>query len=184
MKIVVLANYRTGSTAFCHTLSKMHRIPNLSELLQRDKTQDDYNKINFDSYVVKIMPDQVFEPIFSELIKTSVVYGLYRRDIVEQITSYFVSTQRNVWQNFNYADKETYSIDYNIEQLTAAVNRIVNLNKDYKEKMKPLCVKEYVFEDIQPLLRASGFKRYNRPTNYEELLATVKQLVNNNYENI
>jgi LPS sulfotransferase NodH len=180
MKIVVLANYRTGSTAFCHLLSRMYRIPNFSELLQRDKTQDDYNKVNFDQYVIKIMPDQVFEPIFSELIKSSVVYGLYRRDMVQQITSYFVASQRNVWQNYDYADRESYSIDYNIEQLTAVVNRIVNLNKDYEEKMKPLCVKEYVYEDIQPLLQASAFKRYNKPTNYEDLFTTVKKLVNNN----
>jgi hypothetical protein len=181
MKIVLLSNYRSGSSAFCNVLSKMFKVPNFGELLC-DRSQYDYKKINFDKYVIKIMPDHEFHPLFSELIKSSVVYGLYRRDAVQQITSYYISSQRNVWHNKNYTDTESYNIEYDVEKVKTLVNRVLTLRKDYEEKMKPLCIKEFVYEDIQPLLQVSDYKKYNKPSNYEELTETIKKLVNSNYE--
>lgn len=184
MKIVVLSSYRTGSTAFCNALAKMYKVKNYDEYFHRNKLQNNFDTIKEGSYVIKIMPDQIIEPQFSELIKSSTVYGIYRRNVIQQIASYFISIQRNVWHNQNNTDTEFYQIDYEDSQLRAVTNQMLTFNKDYEEKLRPLCIKEYIYEDIQTVLRLSDYKKYNRPSNYEELIAAIGTMVNNSYENI
>jgi hypothetical protein len=41
-----------------------------------------------------------------------------------------------------------------------------------------------VYEDIQTVLRLSDYKKYNRPSNYEDLIAAIETLVNNSHENV
>jgi hypothetical protein len=76
----------------------------------------------------------------------------------------------------------TYTPGFDVEKVKTLVNRVLTLRKDYEEKMKPLCIKEFVYEDIQHLLQGSDYKKYNKPSNYEELTETIKKLVNSNYE--
>lgn len=184
MKIVVLSSYRTGSTAFCNALAKLYKVKNYDEYFHRDKLQNNFDTIKESNYIIKIMPDQIVEPQFSELIESSTVCGIYRRDVVQQIASYFISIQRNVWHNQNNTDTECYQIDYNQGQLKSVVNQILMFNKDYEKKLRPLCTKEYVYEDSQTLLRISDYKKYNRPSNYEELITAIETLVNNSHENL
>lgn len=184
MKIVVLSSYRTGSTAFCNALSKMYSIKNYDEYFHRDKTHTDFDTVKSKGYVIKIMPDQIIEPYFTELIQSSLVYGIYRIDVVKQIASYFISIQRNVWHNKHNSDTEKYEISFDPAHVGLVAKQILEFNKDYEEKLRPLCSKEFIYENIQPVLKISDFNRYNKPVNYQELIDTIQILVNKENENI
>ncbi len=176
--IVVLASYRTGSTALCDVLSKTHKVINLDEYFHYKKYIR-YTHKGFpynEGYVIKIMPDQVIEPLFSQLIKQSEVYGIYRKNIVEQIASYYI-VMKNIkkWHN-KKGDKLTddYEIEYDVKELKRVMNQVPFYNRLYQEQFKHLCHKEFAYEDIRGnLLKSSSYDVYKKPTNYDFLITKI-----------
>jgi len=162
----------------------MYSIKNYDEYFHRDRTHADFDTVKSKGYVIKIMPDQIIEPYFTELIQSSLVYGIYRIDVVKQIASYFISMHRNVWHNKNSNDTEKYEISFDPAHVRLVAKQILEFNKDYEEKLRPLCSKEFIYENIQPVLKISDFNRYNKPVNYQELIDTIQILVNKENENI
>lgn len=177
-KIIVLASYRTGSTALCDVLSKQFKAKNHDEFFHACRNQRGYDTIKLYNYIIKIMPDQVMEPYFSELIKISKIYGIYRKDIVAQIASYFIAMKRNVWHNIKFQDTENYELPYEEQNLETVSKRITDLNETYKNIFRPLCHVEFAYEDIeQSLLKVSNYKVYNKPKNYNDIINSIKKYI-------
>lgn len=180
-KIIVLASYRTGSTALCNVLAETHNVKNYDEYFHFDKSIENYESVKNNGFVIKIMPDQIIEPYFNELISSAThVYGIYRNDVIYQIASYIVSAATNVWHNKNLSDtRESYKIDISNKMYHIAIERILKNNKMYNTIFKPLCHKEFVYEDIKSTLLSSSSicSVLKKPSNYDDLIDHLKSIL-------
>ena len=134
---------------------------------------------------MKIMPDQIVEPHFSKLIPKCIVYGLYRKDLIKQIASYYLALGRDEW----HIKKDTSTCNYELHLdhphqkylMWVAVNHIQNSNRNYEKLFRPLVTKEFIYEDIRrTYLKNSDFDIYNKPKNYKEILHRIERLVEGN----
>lgn len=176
--LVVVASYRTGSTALCDLLAKKHNIKNFDEVYHncfpwRTQEFNFWQKKNHKS-IIKIMPDQM--PKFSvqkKIFADAFLIGLYRRDVIAQIASYYVACTTMSWHN-NATDD--YYVDINLEELENHCRFIKRSNGAYQQVFKNLCNIEIAYEDIADQLNESSFRTYHRPLNYNEIVARVQEL--------
>jgi LPS sulfotransferase NodH len=98
--IIVLANYRTGSTALCDLLSQRTGLPFLGEVFHH--IEDRRPVKNFkpsNPSIIKIMPNHMPpEELQTELFGNSYMIGLYRQDFAAQILSFAIAHQIGKWQ--------------------------------------------------------------------------------------
>jgi hypothetical protein len=133
--ILVIANYRTGSTSFCKEVAEQKGYENLDECfapqLGTTTVIENYDYVinneprDFrDAYelVVKIMPDHIawcsgmFEGFFETLLsKTEKIYYTVRLDFEDQCKSYFLSDVSSQWhpgdkamRHVKYVDEKYY----------------------------------------------------------------------------
>ena len=182
-KIIVLASYRTGSTAFCDTLAKSHNIKNYDEHFHSRrliKSIENYELVKNSSFVIKIMPDQIAEPYFSDLINSAThVYGIHRKDVIQQIASWIIAITRNIWHSRieNFDNIVEYEIPIDRKQIEQQTKKILKLNEYYDKVFKPLCHKEYVYEDIKSSLSTSSCLVLNKPKNYNLLINSINEII-------
>lgn len=176
-KIAVLTTYRTGSTAFCDLLSKQHDLENLDEHFHYMRVGNYPARKNI---VVKVMPNQVVQPEFDTLLKESyAVYGLYRKNLVKQVASYFLCISTGTWHIRKDEPKKEYSIDFKDRKqqglLISSIKYIKKYNDLYVNLFRPVVQKEFFYEDVCSLLKDSDYDVYSKPKNYDELLEQLKK---------
>jgi len=187
-KIVVLTSYRSGSTAFCDILSQQCQVPNYDEWFH-DAHPDqwlNFKKLNLDQgYVVKIMPDQIRKP-FKSLIKNSLVLGLYRRDVISQLTSYFICHQTGRWHIKKNQSQQDYELTDYQGQIPILVENLLKINQIYWDTFKPLCHKEYIYEDLmnQQFFKKTNFDYYPKPKNYNKVKQKIQKYFDQQYRQI
>jgi LPS sulfotransferase NodH len=103
--IVIIANYRTGSTALGDLLSQLTGLPFLDEAFHFCPSS---RKDNFESKkqsIIKIMPDQLPpEEHWDLLFNNSFIIGLRREDFAAQALSFAISSYLKVWHQEKTAD--------------------------------------------------------------------------------
>jgi hypothetical protein len=96
-----------------------------------------------------------------------------RRDLVAQITSYYVATLRNVWK------QDTMSVDeYMLPIDTARLTQLAKVIIDNNTKLNTCGIdfdEELVYED-QNFSLPARFKT-TQPTNLDKIISAVKQTI-------
>jgi LPS sulfotransferase NodH len=178
--ILVLASYRTGSTALCNLISKQTGLLNCEELFHHgvNPEYEKYRNRN-QNIVVKIMPNQVPSLYWEELIKKSFVIGISRLSIREQIASFYLGHRTKHWHDFKKSNnrKHDYTIDIDRFDLEDQIRYILKITDMYQKQFVPLLNMEFKYEEIKLELAESDYVTYVKPINYEELLTSIDNLL-------
>ena len=163
--ILVIANYRTGSTALCNLIAKQTGYINLDEHFH-PKFNRSYKSWRDKLTVIKIQPDHQVPPHhWNELLDKSYVIGITRRDIVEQIASFYLCHKTQIWHEKQSSDLvDDYLIDIDEYELEDQFRYISDLC-DRFQNLTPYCSKLFYYEDISKYLNDSEFRIKSKPRN-------------------
>lgn len=185
--VVLLANFRTGSSALAQHIAQQHRLKLWLEPFQvSDFARADQHKLDFikfytqnyhDGFVLKFMPSQIsgFNPYQEILSKPCTVIKLSRRDKAQQIASLYVANQRQKY--FKLAGEPTakFELPFDHAALQLAVRTVV-LN-DYMLEMLPYTADHtLVYEDIG-WIPNTDHTSSDRPTNWNDIVEAVSRVL-------
>jgi hypothetical protein len=149
--IVILSNYRTGSTALADEIHRFFFVHNFSEphldteIFNKLKNSLESKHSNF---VLKIMFNQIND-FYQEILNLDCFkIKLTRKDLVKQILSYYIAFYTNKWQSEITDPIMEYSVDIDKNYIHNAINNILiceqaSKNLDIKYDM------ELYYEDIK-----------------------------------
>jgi hypothetical protein len=182
--ILLLANYRTGSSDYSYKLSidnstswypEPHLFPERWSLLQESVDNDE-------SFVIKFMPDQIKQYELYQQIISSNCYKikLIRENKVDQIVSYYVASMTDIWNHrfdkFIRGDK--YTVDISMEQIRTSIE-VITKNDILLDNLAVKFDQELTYEKLlNNSLLGSRHIKILEPENYE----TVKQLITYEYD--
>ena len=176
--IVVLANYRTGSTALCKLLSNITGYINLDEDFHRTTSTRGRFKNTQGPSIVKIMPDQI--PgirVIDELFDNAFVIGLYRRNFPAQVVSWITCIKTNQWHN---ELGRMVSIPKDLKICPADIEthalHIYQCYLDYVECGEYMDT-EMCYEELLPDLHLSGNIKTPRVDEYQQQIDLVKSML-------
>ena len=179
--IVLLANYRTGSTAFGNLLSKITGLPFLGEVFHYNPSSRPcvYNPAR--QSIVKIMPNHMPpEEHWDSLFNQSYVIGLYREDVTAQVLSYAIAYRVGKWQQERNADSVFTNRDFALQLTNGQIVPFVNTIRETLAVWNNC--KEYFdttlsYEKIEPDLSGSDIDRFPKITAYDEVLSRLREIV-------
>lgn len=167
--ILVLTNYRTGSTNFCQYLAKEHNYLNCDEIfhpLRNDQQQENIQLIKDNPRtVVKVMPYQLLNAKTPNLLDLLVdlsekIYVLVRKDVYNQCKSYYIAMQlRNHWHD-NF--KSTKEVTYNKDDWEHSLYFILDQYSKLLEIAKTLPQFELIYTH-----QISDSVKYHRPVKWD-----------------
>lgn len=155
--IIIVANYRSGSTAFATGLAKELGIPyHLEPYQPRAKPTgfgltlmgfkaDFFHQIRSgdSQFLLKIMPDQIY-PVtpYDTMLRSDTTYKikLYRENEMDNIVSQYVAMMSGKWWNTKQDINEPYVLDIDPVKIKGAIHTITynnylmnTLNYEYDE---------------------------------------------------
>lgn len=167
--ILVLTNYRTGSTNFCQYLAKEHNYLNCDEIfhpLRNDQQQENIQLIKDNPRtVVKVMPYQLLNAKTPNLLDLLVdlsekIYVLVRKDVYNQCKSYYIAMQlSNHWHD-NF--KSTKEVTYNKDDWEHSLYFILDQYSKLLEIAKTLPQFELIYTH-----QISDSVKYHRPVKWD-----------------
>jgi len=179
--IVLVANYRTGSTAFGNLLSKITGLPFLGEVFHYNPSSRPCAYEPSQQSIVKIMPNHMpSEEHWDSLFNQSYVIGLYREDIAAQSLSYAISYRLKKWQQ----DRDASSVfTGNDSELTLTNGQILPFVQTIRDTLAAWndC-REYFdttlcYEKIVPDLVNSDIDCFPKITKYNETLSNLRTII-------
>lgn len=170
-RILIITNYRCGSTVFLQQMCEKYDLPSIGEILRNRKNA------NFKFTcpgIMKLMPDQLRNRDISEFTENSdkIIY-LYRRNFRDQALSWIGIQKKNdhgnngmignIWQG-EYGETVQHTIDVNQKFADRQINQLIsnwNKIKDYYPKWKGevVCYEDYYVGD--------KYHPYNRKYNWK-----------------
>jgi hypothetical protein len=184
--IVILGTARTGSSVLTNHLAlKYPKLRLWSEPDHKSETLCDfieYAKIS-DEYIVKILASSLNKyPIWfirlKLLNKACHLIKLKRRSIIDQVASYYIASERNIWYYYNHDFNNWKNSITPINIDREIIEGMITLIKTDTQKIEPLlCDDTYFYEDIQDQLDAPDLKT-PKPINYIDLLKNIEDLFN------
>jgi LPS sulfotransferase NodH len=151
--ILILANYRTGSTALLHSMASEYSLERFSEPHLRPEsmqTLSDKIENKQNDSIIKFMPDQIVKYQIYQYFYNSDCYKikLQRRDRVAQITSFYASLMSGKWHEYkSVPPTKKYSIPFNDEVADRAIDQILHNDKLFEE-MDIKFDQELFYEDL------------------------------------
>ena len=135
--ILVLSNYRSGSTAFDTMISRKYGLKDLGEAFNtRLKDPRWYEQNKAARNLVKVMPDQTDHPEFESVMSKSFVIGLSRRDVIAQISSLYICRISGIWHQYSSV-RDDYQIQIDRDFIRTVIKNVLDLRARY-EKMKQI----------------------------------------------
>ncbi len=171
--IVVITNYRTGSTAFCDIVAKKLRLINLDEAFHPQLKRKLPTRAS-QKTIIKIMPDHFDQPGAQDALSNAYVVGLTRKDLTSQIASFYVCHVSKHWHDVESRDRNDYTIDINTNEIEDQIQYILAMHYKY-QTIKNLCQTEFTFENIKQELALSKYTEYKKPKNYDKIYSLVNQ---------
>jgi hypothetical protein len=177
--IVVLANYRTGSTALCDLLARRTDYKNLDEAFHFKHKDRDYQNLKTITgpCVIKIMPEQFVDFDFvGKIFADAIFIGIYRKNFVDQVASFYQAHCQEHWhlERGNSVQSTCLSIDRQLLKIWG--RRLASNQKDYV-KCREFMQDELEYGSLITDLRFSRFEILPKPTNYDELLTATKEVL-------
>lgn len=175
---IILANYRTGSSALALKLSLENSVPSFVEPHINNERRaaffSAYKKI--DRYIVKFMPDQVdiFDPYRELLNSQCYVIKLKRKDIVNQIASFYIASVRDKWWTKDNDIETNYFIPIKLDLIKSSIERILTteeLLNNYNS------VDQTVYYEDMGIFDSIDRKPSLKPMNMDRLLEVIRNHV-------
>jgi LPS sulfotransferase NodH len=175
--VVILANYRSGSTALCRAIANENNILGFSEPSRNpDRCKafiECYN--NNKNYVIKFMPDQFKEFKLYKKILSRDCYKilLTRQNKLDQITSLYIAAMRNVWGRNNKTIQEEYTLSINKKIIDNSIKKILSVDsmlENYREKSDIVLT----YEDLG-IIKNIDLIKTDQPKNLEEIKEKIKK---------
>lgn len=182
--ILLLSNYRTGSSAMAGIIGKKYNLKVFREPHSNPVELAElalYIQIGRTDYIIKFMPDYIEQIQEYNHIYNSSCYKikLTRRDKIAQITSYYIASVTNRWNNWKKEKEDPYHIDVNDTLIDSAIERIFNVDALLD---KSECAEHMIYEDVD--LTNPIMNKLLPPTNYAELYSYVATRINHKYETL
>jgi hypothetical protein len=127
--VVIISNYRTGSSELALQLADQHNAVALIEPVHRtevlEKLEEMYSSGDM-KFVVKYHIDQIdMLDIQKELLQIdSFKIKITRQDKLAQIVSYYIASVRNVWKQ-HVENIESYSVPVDISKIDQCIETIL-----------------------------------------------------------
>lgn len=181
--VVILTTPRTGSTALCYKISKeLVGSKNYQEAFHPYWSTKDADALWQDflqgkRFVCKIFPDHnITDQELDILCKDSFVIFLERTNLVEQIASYHVlSVTERPW--FAKDDEQqSYTVDIDNTKISYSIRQILNL-RQAAEVYRQRADISLKYEDIVDSIENEHIRKYDRPSNYTELIEKITKLL-------
>jgi hypothetical protein len=120
--IIIVANFRTGSTALGQYLANKYNLPFFSEPFNNENTcHIDFHKMQFikqimndkKNMVLKFMPLQMgdFSPYEEIMNEPAFTIRLKRKNIVDQVASFYVSEKTEKYFKYKSDQNKKFTID-------------------------------------------------------------------------
>lgn len=173
---LILANYRTSSSALCYGIALENSIKSFVEpTITQERSQEflEYYKIN-DQYIVKFMPDQVnqFVPYQELLASDCYKIKLTRNNKALQIASHYIASVRNKWWTTSKEEQTNYFIPIITEQINQSIERI-QLVDSMLDSYSGFDI-EVTSEDIG-IIDEIDRAHSRKPSNFEHLINIIKE---------
>ncbi len=185
--IVVLANFRTGSSALTISIAKKYNLNYFSEPCHNDNiTKIDFHKMEFmrlytqhfnNNFLIKFMPNQIncFNPYEEILSRNKFLIKLRRHNKIEQIASFYIAEKRKKFHKLKTEKIEKYSVSIDIEILEVCCHVILKneylLNSlPYKEDIN------LVYEDLG-FISDTDHVLSDKPENMEEIKDEIRKIL-------
>jgi len=176
--VVILSNYRTGSSALALKLSSDNSVPCFVEPHVNSERQAAFFSVygKHDKYIVKFMPDQLsLFSAYKDLLESDCyLIKLQRKNIVEQIASFYLALIRDKWWTKENDVETDYFIPIKTDLIKQSCERILTtetLLNNYNSVNQTLYYEDLgIFEDIDR-------KHSLKPKNMNRLLDVIKNNV-------
>lgn len=177
--IVVIANYRTGSSNFVLSLAKKYKLIGFNEPHTRNKKKAEILEVmicrNMMNFAVKFMPEQlvnrhhdVYQKVMS--LENSFKIKLTRRDITSQVLSYYIAKMSHRFEERSNDKVTSYHVELNEDVLDYSIERIM-INNELFTNLDINFDKEIHYEDL--VFVDSEFVKTTPPLNYDEVFYFV-----------
>lgn len=183
--IIILANYRTGSSALCWSIASINNIKSFGEPFTafEDRSSqfiEQYYKNN--EYVLKFMADQIdlFKP-YQELLKSNCYkIKLTRENKIDQMASCYIASIRNVWRTLDSDIKKDYEIPIykdRIKDVVRSLRRVDHIldTIDIKFDM------ELTYEQLGTINHTNRVKTH-QPINIKKIKKCIKREMDKMYD--
>lgn len=176
--VLVIANYRTGSTALCDLLSKHTGYQNLDEHFNPSTTSNTFDKYLDKKIIVKVMPDHhPTGDTWQHLLDNFFIIGVARRDLTAQIASFYICDKTQIWHEKKNAKIHIPTvIDINDNDIENQCRYILDQHSQY-EQLKQHFDVELMYEDIQHELVTTDYNQYPKPSNYDQIKTCIRQFL-------
>lgn len=184
--IVIIANYRTGSTAYSIMLANQYNLVNFAEPHYQPELFEQLSTMMLESernFVLKIMPDQIKENLIYQQALDSDCYKikLTRENKVEQIVSHYIARLTNKWNSSNPNIRgQMYNVPVSKVELANVINYIQKIDQQLDNlniKFDQELTYESILESIENATVNKLPKKLIPPSNYEELKQCTAQLL-------
>jgi LPS sulfotransferase NodH len=181
--VVILANYRTGSSPLCWSIASLNNLIGFPEPFTafEDRSSEfikQYNS-NEKNFVVKFIGDQIelFEP-YSKLLKSDCFkIKLTRRNKIDQIASYYIASMRNVWKTVDTDTKISYNIPIINDKILESIEKITKVDQ-ILDTVNVLFDKEIFYEDFNTIEYTNRIKTY-QPVNLKQIKTVIEENIKN-----
>jgi hypothetical protein len=178
--IVIIANYRTSSSALSEHIATHYELPNrFSEPMQWHSAYLPFSEFmdqNKTDFVLKIIADQMDDCRYYREILARDCYKirLLKRNVPEQIASYYIAHKIRKWWQLVDEERNPRYIRTVRSHLLRAMNTILYNNALLEESN--IQFDETIYAEDLPFLEASKYKVSTKPENYESIYAAACDL--------
>ena len=179
--VIIFASPRTGSTILGEHIANIHNALYYNEPNMRPEEMKTFlNNFTLDNkFVVKLMAEMLGNDQYPNHIMKKMLSNecfkikLTRKNIVEQIASFYTSRNRKTWvyDETNYNQWNNTCIDINYPEIEHSIKWVSYQNKLLDKVVADISLS---YEDLPTI--ESTFKKTPKPTNYPLLVDIIKQL--------
>lgn len=185
--IVILANYRTGSSALAINIAKKYSLKFFLEPCHNDNIAElDFHKMEFvrfytqhfnDNFLIKFMPSQIscFNPYEEILSKNKFLIKLRRRNKIEQIASFYIANKRKKFFKLKTEKIEKYLLEINTFDLTQCCITVIR-NDFFLEKLPYEEDMNLFYEDLG-FISNTDHVLSDQPENMEEIKEEIRKIL-------
>lgn len=176
--IIILANYRTGSSALCWSIGELNKIESFREPVTAFRnTSSEFLKQYYknNNYVLKFMADQInlFKP-YQELLKSDCFkIKLTRENKLDQITSCYIASVRNIWGTLDSDIKQPYVIPIYKDRIKDVIRSLRHVD-DILDTIDIKFDMELTYEQLGTINHTNRVKTH-QPTNIKKIKKSIKR---------
>ena len=194
--VIIVANYRTGSTVYATHLGKQYNVPYYLEPWHPKRRRDNnwgphvngikknfhnHYHSNDNRYILKFMPDQINKLTpYGKLLKSNCYkIKLYRESDIDSVVSNYVGSMKKKWWTSSDESVQKYTLDIDDDMILIAISTITQnnfwlneLNVDYDEVI--------TYESLGTITTTEYVKTY-MPDNIADIRNRVIEIYNNLY---